>query len=94
MALGTLLRALVEEGLLPLPSYPFEGLSFKSMASKLRAISAPSLCQVLGNTWTECYDKNSSSSLVDKRIEQTLSSAGVDILRGLELKPSSESTKV
>jgi hypothetical protein len=45
MVLGGLLRALKSHDLLPLPTPPFIGLSFQSLARKLNESSLPTLCE-------------------------------------------------
>ena len=59
MVLGGLLKALISQGLQPLPSPPFTGLSFKNLASNFDKMSLPTLCGVtFKRRCARCYDED------------------------------------
>jgi hypothetical protein len=45
--LGSLMKALKKQDLLPFPTYPYVNLLFKSLASKLRSMPLATLCELL-----------------------------------------------
>lgn len=85
MVLGGLLKALRMEGILPFPTPPFTSVSWQNMASKLRPISPPSLCDKI-NSHRYHYEKKCG---VGKAIQALL--PGLEnTLEGLDLEKCSE----
>ncbi len=80
MVLGQLQRELRGQGLYPLPSSPYFGLSFNDLAAKLGKMNLTSMCEEMGNY----YGYGSRQCGIKRAIEHTLGGLRL-CLKGLEL---------
>ena len=90
--LGGLFKALIRQGLQPLPRSPFIGLSFRDLQCHFGQASLPTLCEYLSSHGERYYyrDRYGRNCVYDKcgikeRINDSLSSVA-QRLQGLELE--------
>jgi hypothetical protein len=80
MVLGQLERELSCQGLYPLPSSPYHGLSFNDLAARLENMRLISMCEVMGNN----YGYGGGQCGVKRAIKYTLDQLRL-CLSGIEL---------